>query len=62
MYAIPAAPSFMQDLIEAVAATGATLAFDAIGGGKLAGQILTVHGGGPQSKGHPVQPLRLGDS
>ncbi len=34
-------PSFMQDLIEALATTGATLAFDAIGGGKLAGQILT---------------------
>jgi NADPH2:quinone reductase len=34
-------PSFMQDLIEALAATSATLAFDAIGGGKLAGQILT---------------------
>ena len=35
------APSFMNDLTEAVAATGATLAFDAIGGGRLAGQILT---------------------
>src|SRR6478672_9947182 len=35
------APSFMSDLTEALAATGATLAFDAIGGGKLAGQILT---------------------
>ncbi|VTU25629.1 putative NAD(P)H quinone oxidoreductase, PIG3 family [Variovorax sp. SRS16] len=35
------APGFMQDLTEALAATGATLAFDAIGGGKLAGQILT---------------------
>ncbi len=34
-------PTFMQDLTEALAATGATLAFDAIGGGKLAGQILT---------------------
>ncbi len=34
-------PTFMQDLIEALSATGATLAFDAIGGGKLAGQILT---------------------
>jgi hypothetical protein len=34
-------PSFMDDLVEALAATGATLAFDAIGGGKLAGQILT---------------------
>ena len=34
-------PGFMGDLVEALAATGATLAFDAIGGGKLAGQILT---------------------
>jgi NADPH:quinone reductase-like Zn-dependent oxidoreductase len=33
--------TFMHDLTEALAATGATLAFDAIGGGKLAGQILT---------------------
>ena len=36
------APSFMEDLIQALMATGATLAFDAIGGGKLAGQILTA--------------------
>jgi NADPH:quinone reductase len=35
-----AAPSFMEDLTQALVATGATLAFDAIGGGKLAGQIL----------------------
>ena len=34
-------PGFMDDLIEALVATGATLAFDAIGGGRLAGQILT---------------------
>jgi NADPH:quinone reductase len=34
------APSFMQDLTDALVATGATLAFDATGGGKLAGQIL----------------------
>jgi NADPH2:quinone reductase len=33
-------PSFLADLTEALATTGATLAFDAIGGGKLAGQIL----------------------
>ena len=33
--------SFMDDLTEALAETGATIAFDAIGGGKLAGQILT---------------------
>ena len=32
--------TFMQDLIEALSSTGATLAFDAIGGGKLASQIL----------------------
>jgi len=35
-------PSFMEDLIKALVATGATLAFDAIGGGRLAGQILTA--------------------
>jgi len=35
------APNFMDDLTDALVATGATLAFDAIGGGKLAGQILT---------------------
>lgn len=34
-------PTFAQDLTDAIAATGATLAFDAIGGGALAGQILT---------------------
>ena len=33
---------FMEDLTSALVATGATLAFDAIGGGKLAGQILTA--------------------
>ena len=31
----------MDELTEALAATGATIAFDAIGGGRLAGQILT---------------------
>ncbi len=36
------APRFMDDLVEALAETGATLAFDAIGGGRLAGQILTA--------------------
>jgi NADPH2:quinone reductase len=34
-------PTFRQDLTEALTQTGATLAFDAIGGGKLAGQILS---------------------
>jgi NADPH:quinone reductase-like Zn-dependent oxidoreductase len=36
------APSFMEDLTNALAETGATIAFDAIGGGKLAGQILVA--------------------
>ena len=35
------ATSFMDDLANALVETGATIAFDAIGGGKLAGQILT---------------------
>jgi NADPH2:quinone reductase len=35
-----ASPRFLEELTEALVATGATLAFDAIGGGKLAGQIL----------------------
>jgi NADPH:quinone reductase-like Zn-dependent oxidoreductase len=35
------APTFMEDLTNAQVETGATIAFDAIGGGKLAGQILT---------------------
>jgi len=34
-------PGFMDDLTNALVETGATLAFDAIGGGKLVGQILT---------------------
>ena len=33
--------TFMSDLTNALAETGATIAFDAIGGGKLPGQILT---------------------
>ena len=36
------APAFTDDLANAIADTGATLAFDAIGGGRLAGQILTA--------------------
>jgi NADPH:quinone reductase-like Zn-dependent oxidoreductase len=35
------APTFMEDLTHTLVQTGATLAFDAIGGGKLASQILT---------------------
>ncbi len=36
------APSFTDDLTNALVETGATIAFDAIGGGKLASQILTA--------------------
>jgi len=34
--------TFMEDLIEALVETGATIGFDATGGGKLSGQILTA--------------------
>ncbi|HSV50925.1 MAG TPA: NADH oxidase, partial [Burkholderiaceae bacterium] len=36
-----ASPTFMEELTAALVATGATIAFDATGGGKLAGQILS---------------------
>lgn len=38
---ITSSPTFTEDLTSALVETGATLAFDATGGGKLAGQILT---------------------
>jgi NADPH:quinone reductase len=37
---IAGSPTFLQDLTDALVVTGATIAFDATGGGKLAGQIL----------------------
>jgi NADPH:quinone reductase len=39
---VSTAPTFMDDLTRSLIATSATLAFDAIGGGRLAGQILTA--------------------
>lgn len=36
-----ASPTFMDDLTQALVETGATIAFDATGGGKLGGQILS---------------------
>jgi NADPH:quinone reductase-like Zn-dependent oxidoreductase len=45
--------SFRDDLVSALKATGATLAFDAIGGGKLAGQILMLWRPSP-----PARPQR----
>jgi NADPH2:quinone reductase len=38
---VSSVPTFMDDLTAAFVATGATLAFDAVGGGKLASQILS---------------------
>jgi NADPH:quinone reductase-like Zn-dependent oxidoreductase len=38
---VSSAATFMDDLSNALVETGATIAFDAIGGGRLAGQILT---------------------
>ncbi len=52
-------PTFVQDLTDALIATGATLAFDAIGGGKLAGQILTCMEAALVRNAHAVQPLWL---
>jgi NADPH2:quinone reductase len=39
---VSSSPTFMDDLTEALVATGATIGFDATGGGPLAGQILTA--------------------
>jgi NADPH:quinone reductase-like Zn-dependent oxidoreductase len=36
------APGFFDELVQALVESGATIAFDAIGGGKLASQILTA--------------------
>ena len=44
---------FMAALTDALAETGATLAFDAIGGGPLAGQILTAMEAAQVKKGAP---------
>ena len=57
-----ASPTFIDDLTEALAETGATLAFDAIGGGTLAGQILRRMEAAAQRRRGRVQPLRLDDA
>lgn len=44
-------PAFLDELTAALVATGATLAFDAIGGGPLAGQILGCMEAAINSKG-----------
>ncbi len=59
MWSTPSKPSFMDDLIAALNATGATLAFDAIGGGKLASQILGAMEVALNLEGGRLQPLWL---
>jgi len=49
-------PTFMKDLTDALITTGATLAFDAIGGGKLAGQILTCMEAAASATGAAYSP------
>lgn len=49
-------PTFMKDLTDALIATGATLAFDAIGGGTLAGQILTCMEAAASATGAAYSP------
>lgn len=39
---VSSADTFHDDLLDAIRATGATIAFDAIGGGELAGQLLAA--------------------
>ena len=53
------APGFTDDLMQALVETGATIAFDAIGGGKLASQILTCMEMALNKSCHDLQPLRL---
>ena len=55
------APTFMDDLTNALVETGATLAFDAIGGGRQAGQILACMEMRRQQDGQRIQPLRVDD-
>ena len=52
-------PTFMDDLTNALVETGATIAFDAIGGGKLAGADPHRHGSRDQQDRQGIQPLRL---
>jgi NADPH:quinone reductase-like Zn-dependent oxidoreductase len=53
-------PTFMEDLVAALSATDATLAFDAIGGGKLASQILSAMEQAQSAKAGPYS--RYGSS
>src|SRR2546422_8043649 len=49
-------PTFMDDLTEALVATGASVAFDAIGGANSAGRKNTPPGAGPRKKAEEKKP------
>ena len=51
---------FMAELTGALQATGATLAFDAIGGGRLASQILTGMEAAATRRRRRLQQVRVG--
>ena len=51
-------PTFEADLFAALLDTDATLAFDAVGGGPLAGQILNAMERGRRATRRALQPLR----
>ena len=53
-------PSFMAELTAALGETSATLAFDAIGGGKLAGQILACMEAAASAKSPRKPPAGTG--
>ena len=53
--------SFKKDLYKAIEATGATLAFDAIGGGELAGDILATGFNMYGSVDNKQVPILLGE-
>jgi NADPH:quinone reductase len=56
-------PSFIEDLTAALVATGATIAFDATGGGKLGGQILSsMEAALARSSKTPAEYSRYGSS
>ena len=56
------AATFTHDLTEAIVATGATLAFDAIGGGTLAGPDPGLHGDRADALGRRIPALRVDDA
>jgi NADPH:quinone reductase-like Zn-dependent oxidoreductase len=57
------AGSFTGDLVDTLTATGATIAFDAVGGGPLAGQLLTAMEAAVIARADPATPFtRYGSS